>query len=92
MLVARWFFEHLYDARIAPSMICIDKETETGKMITMHCYLRNLQGAENSSFTVVYGQSTSNQVSVALTFITTVNHVLMIVCFENQWRNAAYEF
>ena len=73
-------------------MICIDKETETGKMVTMHCYLRNLRGARNSSFTVIYGQSTSNQVSVALTFITTVKHVLMIVCFENQWSNAADEF
>ena len=62
-LVARWYFDYLYDSRVAPSMIRIGRGTETGIMATMHCYLRSLQGNENPSSTVIYGQSTSNQVS-----------------------------
>ena len=66
MLIARWYFQYLYDTRLAPSMIRLDKGTETGKMATMHCYLRSLQGVKDPSSTVIFGQSTSNQVSVCI--------------------------
>ena len=34
-------------------MIRLDKGAETGKMATMHCYLRSLQGVKDPSSTVL---------------------------------------
>ena len=43
----------------------MDKGTETGIMATMHAFLRNKHGdMTDASDTVIYGPSTSNQVSI----------------------------
>ena len=45
----------------------LDKGTETGKMATIHCYLRNGHNdVENPEDTVLYGSSTSNKVSYSI--------------------------
>ena len=42
----------------------LDKGTETGKMATIHCYLRSGHNdVENPEDTVIYGSSNSNKVS-----------------------------
>ena len=67
-LVARWYFDYLYERRIIASIIRIDKGTETGDitetgdMETLHACLRRNHGDINPEDTVVYGKSTSNQV------------------------------
>ena len=61
-LVARWYFDYLYDRRVIASIIRVDKGTETGDMATLHAYLRRNHGDVNPEDTVVYGKSTSNQV------------------------------
>ena len=46
-----------------PSMIRIDKGTETGTMGTMHAFLRQAhEDIEDATDTVIYGPSTANQV------------------------------
>ena len=35
-LVARWYFDYLYDRRVIASIIRVDKGTETGDMATLH--------------------------------------------------------
>ena len=39
-VIGRWYLEYLYEARIMPSMIRLDRGTETGTMATMHVFLR----------------------------------------------------
>ena len=47
---------------IISSKLRIDKGTETGKMATMHAFLRKHHGDMDPIDTVIYGPSTSNQV------------------------------
>ena len=60
-LVARWYFNYLYEWRVIASMIRIDKGTETGEMATLHVFLQRNHGDVNPKDTVVYGKSTSDQ-------------------------------
>ena len=39
-IIGRWYLEHLYETRVMPSFIRVDKGTETGVMATMHAFLR----------------------------------------------------
>ena len=64
-LVARWYFNYIYETRVLSNYIRIDKGTETGVLATMHCFLRKQQPdieTEEAIDTVIYGPSTSNQV------------------------------
>ena len=67
IFVGRWYFEYLYKRKILPNYIRIDKGTETATLSTMHAYLSSLQTdvlTENEACKcVIYGPSTSNQVS-----------------------------
>ncbi len=63
-LVARWYFDYLYERRVIASIIRIDKGTETGEMATLHAYLQRNHGDLDPVDTVIYGKSTSNQVSI----------------------------
>ena len=38
-LVVRWYFEFIYETTVIPNYICIDKDSETGTIATMHCFL-----------------------------------------------------
>ena len=65
-LVARWYFEFLYETRVMPNYIRLDKGSETGTLATMHCFLRrqhsDVETDEEAVKTVIHGPSTSNQV------------------------------
>ena len=63
-LIRRWYLECLYDSRVMASYLRRDKGTETGIMATVHAFLRRNHGVtRNPCDTVLYGPSTSNQVS-----------------------------
>ncbi len=63
-LVGKWYFEFLLENKFMPAKIPIDKRTETGEMATIHPFLRESHGDMDPVDTVMYGPSTSNQVSV----------------------------
>jgi hypothetical protein len=63
-VIGRWYLDYLYESRVMPSILRLDKGTETGIMATMHSFLRRNHGDMDASDTVIYGPSTSNQVSV----------------------------
>ena len=46
----------------------MDKGTETGVMATMHAFLRRHHGDTEPCDTVIYGPSTTNQVSISYSF------------------------
>ena len=65
-LIGRWYLEYLIEAKIISNMIRIDKGTETGVMATIHAFLRRNHGDRcDTTDTVIFGPSTSNQVSYA---------------------------
>ena len=64
----------IFNKKIA-SNIRIDKGTETGKMATLHAYLRSNHDV-NLSDTVIYGKSTSNQVH----YVHVVEKAILIQC------------
>ena len=39
-LIGRWYFDHVYETKTIPSKIRVDKGTKTGKMATLHAFLR----------------------------------------------------
>lgn len=63
MLVARWYFDHLYETRQMSVFLRIDKGTETGVMATIHAFLRRHHNDMDACETILYGPCTSNQVS-----------------------------
>ncbi len=74
----RWYFDHVYETKTIPAKIRIDKGTETGKMATLHCFLRRHQvDGEDPLDSVIYGPSTSNQVFITyfLTYSLSQNMV-----------------
>ena len=64
IVVGRWYLEYLYESRTMPSILRLDKGTETGIITTMHAFLRQSHGDMDPCDTVIYGPSTSNQVQV----------------------------
>lgn len=61
-LIGRLHLEHLFETKIIASKMRIDKGTETGKMATIHAFLRRHHGDMDPLDTVIYGPSTSNQI------------------------------
>ena len=62
-LIGRWYLEYLYESKVIPSYLRMDRGTETGVMATMHAFLRQHHGDMDPAETVIYGPSTANQVS-----------------------------
>ena len=62
-LIGRFYLDYLYEHRTIASRLRLDKGTETGTMATMHTYIRQEHGDMQPEETVIYGPSTSNQVS-----------------------------
>ena len=52
-----------------PAKICIDKGTETGEMAPLHAFLRRNHVDMDPADTVMYGPSTSNQVSIQINVV-----------------------
>ena len=73
-IIGRWYFDYLYESRVMPSIMRLDKGTETGTMATMHAFLRRNHGDMDSSETVIYGPSTSNQVS-EINYLECIHHI-----------------
>lgn len=63
-LIGRWYLEYLYENKVIPSYLRMDRGTETGVMATMHAFLRQHHGDIDPTETVIYGPFTANQVSV----------------------------
>ena len=73
-LIARWYFDYLYESKLLPHYVRLDKGTETGVLATMHAYLRRQQcdidTVDEACDTVIYGPSTSNQASIRRFYIS----------------------
>ena len=73
-LIARWYFDYLYESKLLPHYVRLDKGTETGVLATMHAYLRRQQCDIDTDLeacdTVIYGPSTSNQASIRRFYIS----------------------
>ena len=52
-----------------PATIRIDKGTETGEMATIRAFLRRNHGDMDPADTVMYGPSTSHQVSIQINVV-----------------------
>ena len=63
-IAGRWYLEYSYESMRLPSILRIDRGTETGVMATMHAYLRRNHGVMDPTDTVVFGPSTANQVKL----------------------------
>ena len=63
-VIGRWYLEYLYETRTMASYLRMDRGTETGILATMHAFLRRHHGDVDPLATVIYGPSTSNQVSL----------------------------
>ena len=61
-VVGRWYLEYLYESRVPPSILRLDKGTEMEIITTMQAFLRQSHGNIYQCDTVIYGPSTSNQV------------------------------
>lgn len=61
-LIARWYFDYVYEAKKIPSMLRLDKGTETGTLATLHAFLRRKHGDMAPEDTVHFGSSTSNRI------------------------------
>ena len=62
-LVGRWYMEYLLETKVMPSMLRIDRGSETGTMATIHAFLRrNNPDDLDPVDSILYGPSTSNQV------------------------------
>lgn len=62
-LPAKWYLSYIKKTHHIASMLRLDKGTETGILATMHSFLRRNHGDMDPSCTVMFGPSTSNQVS-----------------------------
>ena len=63
LYIARRYFDFLYDSRVLPKFLRIDKGSETGKMATLHAYLTSKLGVmEDPTDSVIYGLSNTNKI------------------------------
>eukprot|EP00794_Sanderia_malayensis_P013470 gene13470-14861_t len=62
-IIGRFYLEYLYECKVLPSRLRIDKGTETGILTTMHSYLRSLHGdLADPVDSILYGPSTENKI------------------------------
>ena len=62
-LIGRWYLEYLFENKVMPSYLRMDRGTETGVMSTIHAFLhRHHDMNVDPTATVIYGPSTANQV------------------------------
>ena len=57
------YLEYLYENKVIPSYLRMDRDTENGVIATMHAFLRQHHSDMDPAETVIYGPSTANQVS-----------------------------
>ena len=68
LAVGRWYLEYVYETRMIPAHLQLDHGrhgSEARTIATMHVFLRSQHGEmEDPTDAVIYGPSTSNQVSI----------------------------
>ena len=63
-LIGRWYIDYLLENRTLAANVRIDCGTETGKLASIHAFLRSKVGdLEDPMDSIVFGPSTSNQVN-----------------------------
>ena len=62
-LIGYWYLQHIFKTKKIASYLRLDKGTETGTMATIHAFLRQYSYDGDPCDTILYGPSTSNQVS-----------------------------
>jgi len=63
-LIGRWYLEHVMETKVIAAMIRVHKGTETGTMATIPAFFRRHHSNVTDPLdTILYGPSTSNQVS-----------------------------
>ena len=61
-LIGRWYIDWLKDNQVLAKNVRLDRGTETGKLASIHAYLRGTVGdLDNPMDSIFYGPSTSNQ-------------------------------
>ena len=70
-LIGRFNLDYLYESRMIASKIRIDKDTETGKMATLHAFLRRHHGVMDPLETVIYVWSFNSKSGVQYTYFLT---------------------
>ena len=84
-LIGHWYLEHVMETKLIPAMIRVDKGTETGTMATIHAFLRRHHtDVTDPVDTVLYGPSTSNQVSKL------ISRCPICVCLISHYESAGY--
>jgi len=63
-LIGRWYVEYFYETRTMASYLWMNRGTETGTIAAMHAFLRRHHVDVDPLETVIYGPSTSHQVSL----------------------------
>ena len=62
-IIGRRYFDYLYESKILPTHLRIDRGTETGKMATIQAYLsEKLNVMDDPTDAVIYGPSTTNKI------------------------------
>jgi hypothetical protein len=62
-LIGYWYLQHIFETTKIASYLRLDKGTETGTLATIHAFLRQYSYDGDPCDTILYGPSTSNQVS-----------------------------
>ncbi|PFX28794.1 hypothetical protein AWC38_SpisGene6501 [Stylophora pistillata] len=75
-LIGRWYLEYLYESRKMPSIIRVDRGSETGIMATKQAFLRQNHGDIEPTDTVVYGPSTAIRMLLAFILIPVIQKQL----------------
>ncbi|PFX12374.1 hypothetical protein AWC38_SpisGene23687 [Stylophora pistillata] len=60
-IIGKLYLDYLYECRVLPLTIRIDRGSETGIMATMHTFLRAQYDQDNPVDSVLYGPSTQNK-------------------------------
>eukprot|EP00794_Sanderia_malayensis_P007664 gene7664-8500_t len=63
VIIGQQYLNHLHHSKKLPNFIRLDRGTETGKLATIHAFLRVQQGdTDDGTKFVIYGPSTSNKI------------------------------
>ena len=62
LLVGRWYFDHIFETKKIPSIIRLDRGTETGVLASIQAFLRRNHEDMAPEDTVQYGTSTTNRI------------------------------
>ena len=90
--IAYWYFDYLSESKLLSHYVRLDKAAETGVLATIYVYSwrlqRDVDTDDETSGTVIYGPSASNQASIRSLYISfeLSNKRLRIIIFLlNNW-------